>query len=172
MWRMLSRMIGFVAIVTCLSGCAGWSQRQKLLVLPPTEAPRIVMNEVSPSRVIPVGSLSAEPRIEIVDNRPGPEQFYYPGSLHPRRWQDGMSMIPMEAFDPLIEDQIRSRCIDDFVETDIASVSIELTSFQFVFDQRLKLKGESAEYIENWLAQKENEDEERGERRRIADDDP
>lgn len=81
-------------------------------------------------------------------------------------------MIPMEAFDPLIEDQIRSRCIDDFVETDIASVSIELTSFQFVFDQRLKLKGESAEYIENWLAQKENEDEERGERRRIADDDP
>lgn len=170
MWRMLSRMIGIVAIVTCLSGCAGWSQRQKLLVLPPTEAPRIVMNEVSPSRVIPVGSLSAAPKIQIVDNRPGPERFYYPGSLHPRRWQDGMSMVPMEAFDPPIDVQIRSRCIHDFMETDIASVTIELTSFQFVFDQRLKLKGESAAYIENWLAQKENKDEERGERRRIADE--
>ena len=169
MWRMMSRMLSFVAIVTCLSGCAGWSQRQKLPVLPPTEAPRIVMNSVSPSRVIPVGRLSAPPKIEIVDNRPGLERHYYPGSLHPRRWQDGMSMVPMEAFDPPIEDQIRSRCIRDFEETDIDSVSIELISFQFVFDQRLKLKGESEEYVGNWLAQKENEDEERSERRSIAD---
>ncbi len=170
MWWMASRIMCSLAIATYLSGCAAWSKRHKLPVLPPTEAPRIIMNSISSTQIIPVSSSSQAPTIEILDHRPGPERYYYPGSLQPRRWQDGLSMVPMEAFDPSIEDQIRARCVRKLDGTGITSVSIELTSFQFVFDQRLKLKGESSDYIRNWLAQKDDEHEERKERRRLADE--
>lgn len=170
MWRMASRIMCGMVIFTCLSGCATWSKQQKLPMLPPTEAPVIVMNAVSSSKIIPVSSSSPSPKIEILDHRPDTERYYYPGSLQPRRWQDGMSMVPMEAFDPAISEQIQAHCLRTLDGKDVTAVSIEITSFQFVFDQRLKLKDESSDYARNWFDRKEKEDEERQERRRIADE--
>lgn len=159
-----------VAFAASVSGCATWKDRQKLPVLPPTEAPLIVMNAVSTSRVIPVSSSGPLPQVEVLDHRPRPERYYYPGSLEPRRWPDGMSMVPMEAFDPTIEDQIRCHCLACVSRSDLAAVSIEVTSFQVVFDQRQKLKEESAEYRRDWIGRKEQEHEERVERRRQSDE--
>jgi hypothetical protein len=167
---MASRFMCGMVIFTCLSGCAMWSKRQELPVLPPTEAPVIIMNAISSSKVISVSSSSPSPTIEILDHRPDQERHYYPGSLQPRRWQDGMSMVPMEAFDPAISEQIESHCLRTLDGKDVTAVSIEITSFQFVFDQRLKLKDESSDYARNWLDRKDEEEEEREERRRISDE--
>ncbi len=124
---MRSQMMLIVAFAASVSGCATWKDRQKLPVLPPTEAPLIVMNAVSTSRVIPVSSAGPLPQVEVLDHRPGPERYYYPGSLEPRRWPDGMSMVPMEAFDPTIEDQIRAHCLASLTRSDLSAVSIEVT---------------------------------------------
>ncbi|MFN9718765.1 MAG: hypothetical protein ACK58L_08740, partial [Planctomycetota bacterium] len=152
-----------------VSGCATWKDRQKLPVLPPTEAPLIVMNAVSTLQVIPVSNSAPLPTVEVLDHRPGPERYYYPGSLEPRRWPDGMSMVPMEAFDPTIEDQIRAHCFASLSRNDLSAVSIEVTSFQLVFDQRQKLKEESEYYRLKWIARKEEEYDDRVERRRQND---
>jgi hypothetical protein len=76
----------------------------------------------------------------------------------------------MEAFDPAISEQIESHCLRTLDGKDVTAVSIEITSFQFVFDQRLKLKDESSDYARNWLDRKDEEEEEREERRRISDE--
>ncbi len=167
---MRSQMMLIVAFAASVSGCATWKDRQKLPVLPPTEAPLIVMNAVSTSRVIPVSSAGPLPQVEVLDHRPGPERYYYPGSLEPRRWPDGMSMVPMEAFDPTIEDQIRAHCLASLTRSDLSAVSIEVTSFQLVFDQRQLLKEESEFYRRSWLARKEKENEERDEQTRQSDE--
>lgn len=166
---MRSQIMLIVAFAASVSGCATWKDRQKLPVLPPTEAPLIVMNAVSTSRVIPVSSAGPLPMVEILDHRPGSERYYYPGSLEPRRWPDGMSMVPMEAFDPTIEDQIRVHCLASLTRSDLSAVSIEVTSFQLVFDQRQMLKEESEYYRLKWIARKEEEYDERVERRRQSD---
>lgn len=170
MRRVSNRIIYGLVAVNCLVGCSLMPKPQKLPVLPPDEAPLIVMNKVSSPPVVQVGHMASSPTIEIVDNRPGPERYYYPGSLEYRRWQDGMSLVPMEAFDPPIEEQLRASLLKKYAGTDIRSISIELTSFQFVFDQRLELKNESRANVNNWLSHKEKQQEEREEKRRIADE--
>lgn len=168
---MRSRMMLIVAFAASVSGCATWKIRQKLPVLPPTEAPLIVMNNVSTSRIMPVSSTAALPEVEVLDHRPGPERYYYPGSLEPRRWLDGMSMVPMEAFDPAIDEQIRAHCLASVTRNDLSAVSIQLTSFQVVFDQRQKLKHESSIFAQLWISRKEEAFYEQVERRRLSEKD-
>ncbi len=170
MRRVSNRIFCGLVAVNWLVGCSLLPKPQKLPVLPPGEAPLIVMNKVSSSPVVLVGHTAASPTIEIVDHRPGPERYYYPGSLEYRRWQDGMSLVPMEAFDPSIEEQLRASLTRKYAGTEIRSISIELTSFQFVFDQRLELKNEASANVNNWVSHKEKQEEEREEKRRIADE--
>ncbi len=74
-------------------------------------------------------------------------------------------MVPMDAFEPSIEDQLRERLKElDFADKGNASgLYIEITSFQFVYDKREDVEGEFVALRNNWKQGYEKSDEEREE---------
>jgi hypothetical protein len=78
--------------------------------------------------------------VDVSDERPSSERQYYPGLSHAHHWQDAISMLPMEAFDPGIEEQIRAGVLERrFHES--PAIQITLTSFQFALDERDETRG-------------------------------
>jgi len=128
-------------------------------VLPAKHAPLI------PLRLVSTTSAQARSLITIEDRRPDSERQYYPGSTDPRQWRDAITMVPMDAFEPSIEDQLRERLKElDFADKGNASgLYIEITSFQFVYDKREDVEGEFVALRNNWKQGYEKSDEEREE---------
>ncbi len=151
----------FAMLLVTLSGCQSRPSLRKLPILAPATAPIMPLQ-----RVFLASHTSTSLRVEFEDQRPGPERYYYPGLSEPHHWRDAVSMVPMEAFDPAIEDFIRGRFDSGGVvpQRDIQEIRIQLTSFQVVYDQRKDTEGVFLARHSNWQAGKDREDIERQER--------
>ncbi len=162
----MSRNLTILITVCCVAmttGCRTVKTRPPIVALPGRSAPVIPLQLASYSRPTHID-------VDFDDKRPDFERLYYPGTSEPRRWHDAMSVVPMEAFDPSIEDELRQRVADSTKASDpsIARATVILTSFQFALDDREVIQGEfNAKYM-NWASIKQQEDDER-EARREAD---
>gem|GEM_PF-1878329 len=150
------------------AGCQTLPQKQLLPVLSTDKAPQIPLRMVSASSNHVVSLSDRLWHIDFSDERPDSERRYYPGLSHPLHWQDAISMLPMEAFDPGIEEQIRVGISERGVQ-ESSSIRITLTSFQFTLDEREETRGVFLAAVANSLLDQERKDRERAEREEKAD---
>jgi hypothetical protein len=101
--------------------------------------------------------------VEFTDERPSSERQYYPGLSQPHHWQDAISMLPMEAFDPGVEEQTRAGITERSLRK-LPQIQITLTSFQFVLDERDETRGIFLANVAHFQAKQEKKDRERDER--------
>ena len=134
-----------LAIVAC-TGCQSAKALRPVPVLAATQAPTM------PLRLASYSHGKRDSAIRFSDLRPDYERHYYPGTTEPQRWKDAVSMVPQEAFDPPLTEQIRDRLESrgSVRNGNVRDVQIELTSFQFVFDRRDDVQGEFDAKFNNW----------------------
>ena len=152
-------------LLVCCALCAGVGcqtipQQQRLPVLSADQAPRLSLRMVSASSTHVVSLSDRGSQVDFSDERPDTERRYYPGLSQPRHWQDAISMLPMEAFDPGLEEQIRAG-ISERCRRELPAMQIQLTSFQFAFDQREETRGVFLAEGANWQAEREQAERER-----------
>ncbi len=141
-------------------GCQTLPEKQLLPVLSTDKAPRLTLRMVAGSSSRVVSHSDRGSQVAFSDERPDTERRYYPGLSQPRHWPDAISMLPMEAFDPGLEEQIQAG-ISERCRRESPAIQIQLTSFQFAFDQREETRGVFLADSANWQVERERADRER-----------
>lgn len=152
---------GVIAVLLA-SGCRLARQPEPLAWRPADQAPVIPLQLVSHDR-------QQDLPVTIEDARPAQERLYYPGSTVRHHWRDAVTMLPMEAFQPGIDEQLKSRIMVR-APVSILQVTVRIDSFQFIFDERQDAKGVFEGAREQWELGKSRSRAELALRRDAADE--
>ena len=122
------------------TGCTwpGTAARQSVVTALPVEAaPRFRLFEDRPA--VSTVSHQLEPRVELVDERSDEEQRYYPGETHSAHSADAITVLPMESFEPHLQEVLSEatiRSLDDALA--YQSIRIHVTSLHAALDERAR----------------------------------
>lgn len=132
-------LLSGLLIFTLQIGCAHHKGAARSVVssaLPAEDAPQFEL-AIEGNPVISTVSHRIEPNIQIVDVRGAIEKQYYPGESDPHRWRDAITVLPMEAFQPGFDQQLRRTVIDGLQDPlKYASIQIRVHSFFTTLDKR------------------------------------
>ena len=159
-------------VCTELTGCT-LGQRRKPPVVPVAysaeEAPKFDLAFADEPTISLVSNHLAPP-IRFVDARSDIEKRYYPGETDPQRSRDALTILPMESFQPGIEQAIRRsllKSLDDALMYE--SIEVKVMAFQMALDERERAAEELLYDYKNWDDDREVREQQELERKRLRE---
>jgi len=160
--------IAFTLHVTALTtlllcGCAHWKRSPsvpRLTALPAEEAPAVTLPSAT-QPVVSTVSAHHEPDVIFIDGRPDYEKRYYPGETDPHRWRDAVTVLPMESFQPGLNELLKSELLNRLdLPSKYRTLRCTVTSFQVALDERLRGEEDLLYDFKQWDDDRERSEEE------------
>lgn len=153
MARMPLNQILTLLLLMPLVGCAQFRSGPRRLVVvpqPASEAPRVSLMPEGKSVISTVSSRSA-PLVTMIDSRPKVERLYYPGQTDPHHWRDAVTVLPMESFQPGLNQLLQQKLTAALPDASkYKALTCEVTSFQVALDERERAENDLLYGLKTW----------------------
>ncbi len=144
-----------------VQGCAANRVMQKpsiVSTLPAAEAPAYSLADPNTGKISTV-SHSPACKVTIVDRRQEFEKRYYPGTTDAHHWRDAMTVLPMEAFRPDLDDAMQRQVQNNLPNVaNFETIEIAVGAFHVALDERERGENQLLSDYKKWDDQREEEE--------------
>lgn len=158
---MVRYLFSGLLIFTLPIGCAHHKRAARPLAasaLPADEAPRFDLS-IDGKPAISTVSHRIEPDIQIEDARAAIEKSYYPGQTDPHHWRDALTVIPMEAFQPAFDKQLRKAVVDSLDDPlKYGAIKVRVVSCFATLDTRRETELQLQYNFQQWDEDQDQQD--------------